>query len=363
MRAVSSLGPRRFDRAAFERAYDSTVVGNHFFEEPGYYRVYRERYGRTLDYLCRLPLQRGARVLEVGGGQMALLLTQLFGDACTLADVNPTHSAAVEKFGLGFVTCDLLHDDLDAHDEYDLLVLCEVIEHVPIPPHQVLAKLARCLRPGGYLFLTTPNLYRLRNVLRLAAGMEVFCHFEHPERGEPIGHFLEYSPSEIRWQLERAGLDVLYVDLAQLTNRGSERLRAHGPPARRTAPLGAPAVARQPGRLRAAATRFSLAPAGSGRSGSRPCSRDRRRTPPSAPEECQVGGAVALRNRRHVGHGGGRHTETEPDEPGTDDGVVSPREQGEHDQGAKATIAASCAASTKRREQVGRQGASTAASP
>jgi SAM-dependent methyltransferase len=240
MSAAPANGSRRFDRAAFDRAYDDAILGNDFFEAPGYYRVYRERYRRTLDYVCRLPLPGQARVLEIGGGQLALLLARLFGDVCTLGDMNPDHKASVERFGVGFVACDLLHDDLEEHGDYDLLVLCEVIEHVPLPPHQVLEKLARRLRPGGYLFLTTPNLYRLRNVLRLAAGMEVFCHFVHPARGEPIGHFLEYSAEEMRWQIERAGLDVLYVDHVQLTNRGSDPL------ARLARPLFAPLLRARP---------------------------------------------------------------------------------------------------------------------
>jgi SAM-dependent methyltransferase len=230
----ATASSRCLDRAGFDRAYDEVVLGNDFFEEPGYYRRYRDRYRRTLEYLCRLPLPHPARVLEVGGGQMALLMTRLFGDACNLADVNPAHAAAVEKFGLRHVICDLLHDDLAARDEYDLVVSCEVIEHIPIPPHLVLEKMARWLKPGGYLFLTTPNLYRLRNVVRLASGQEVFCNFFHPARGQSIGHALEYSAPQMRWQLERAGLEVLYVDLVQLTNHGSLRL------ARLVRPLVAP---------------------------------------------------------------------------------------------------------------------------
>ena len=88
--------------------------------------------------------------------------------------------------------------------------------------------------------MTTPNLYRLRNVLRLALGMEVFCHFDHPPRGEPIGHFLEYSQAELRWQLARAGLEVLFVDLLQLTNRGTDPL------ARVMRPLVAPLLWARP---------------------------------------------------------------------------------------------------------------------
>lgn len=212
---------RTFTTAEFDRAYDEVVIGNHFFEEPAYYRRYRGRYRRTLAYVARLPLPRPARILEVGGGQMILLCRELFGDHGTLADVSETYADAVTRFDLGFTTCDLLHDDLPARGEYDLVVLGEVIEHLPVPPHIVLDKVRRWIRPGGHVLVTTPNLYRLRNVVRLALGMRLFCNFYYPPRGRSLGHPVEYSREQLGWQIERAGLDLVFNELTQLSNRGS----------------------------------------------------------------------------------------------------------------------------------------------
>jgi SAM-dependent methyltransferase len=161
-------------------------------------------------------------VLEVGGGQIALLAQHLFGDEGTTGDVSEAYARPIASQGLGFVVCDLVHDDLPQHrDHFDAVILCEVIEHMPIPPHIVLEKVRTWLKPGGALLLTTPNLYRLRNALRLFLGMRVFCNWYYPPRGKGLGHPLEYSAEHLRFQIEQAGFTVERMDLCQLTNAGS----------------------------------------------------------------------------------------------------------------------------------------------
>ena len=38
----------------------------------------------------------------------------------------------------------------------DMLLCCEVVEHLP-DPQFALIEMARILKPGGYAFITTPN--------------------------------------------------------------------------------------------------------------------------------------------------------------------------------------------------------------
>ena len=212
---------RAFTAEQFNRAYDEVIIGNHFFEEPRYYHRARLRYRRSVEYLVSLQLSHPAHILEIGGGQIGLLMSRLFDDQCTLGDVSDKYSDAVTRFGMSFVNCDLMHDDLPVSAQYDCVVLCEVMEHFPIPPHIILAKIRKWIRPGGYLFLTTPNLYRLRNVVRLAFGMPVFDHFFYPERGSSLGHPFEYSPEHLKWQIETAGYQIQFLERAQLSNVGS----------------------------------------------------------------------------------------------------------------------------------------------
>ena len=222
---TQSAGPRAFTRAAFNAVYDKAVATGEagaFLEVPNYYEADRERFYRTLKHVAALELPRPARVLEVGGGQIAMLCKELFGDEGVVGDVSEKFAEKVTKHGVGFLKLNLLDDDLPAeeHGSFDLVVLCEVLEHLPIPGHLAMEKVCRWLRPGGKTLVTTPNLYRFRNVVRLLRGQKIFDRFHFPDGGHCPGHQLEYSADHLRWQLETAGLRVDYVNLEQLSNRG-----------------------------------------------------------------------------------------------------------------------------------------------
>ena len=119
-------------------------------------------------------------------------------------------------------------DGKNVDEEFDLVVLCEVVEHLPMPLHTVLEKVKAWMAPGGWLFLTTPNLYRLRNVVRLAFGKHVFSFFFYPERGHGIGHPFEYYIDHLVWHIEKAGFESVHTELAQLITTGSTPLTKLG---------------------------------------------------------------------------------------------------------------------------------------
>ncbi len=205
----------------FNIAYQKTVLNNDFFEKDEYYVQQKPRYFNSLKQILKLPISSSDKVLEIGGGQLALLLKQLYEIEGSVADVNNKYSDSLLKFGINFKPCDLLYDDLEERDVYDLVVLCEVIEHMPVPPYVILNKIKQWIKPGGLIFMTTPNLYRLRNLVRLALGMKVFDTFVIPEKGQSIGHPLEYSKTQLKWQLENAGFQSVSIDLQQLDNAGA----------------------------------------------------------------------------------------------------------------------------------------------
>jgi len=214
--------PRSFTHSQFVDAYARCVLSLSFVEADEYYHVYRRRYENTLHRVAKLPLPTGARIAEIGGGQLALLSTDLFGDNATVWDLNAAYAKPLADKGIGFAQFDLLHDPAPPEaGAFDALVMCEVAEHMPVPLYTILEKTMLALKPGGYMVITTPNIYRIRNVVRLLRGRDIFCNWDLPERGRGLGHITEFSADRLGWQAERAGLTVLAVEHVQLTYKGS----------------------------------------------------------------------------------------------------------------------------------------------
>lgn len=117
----------------------------------------RERVARDL---VRPLLQSGMRLLDIGCGD-GMFLTSLQSLASDLelhgVDYSADRLAQTKSKDLHLKQCDL-HDGIpfDA-DAFDLIYCGEVIEHL-WDPDALVKEMARVLRPGGSLVLTTPNL-------------------------------------------------------------------------------------------------------------------------------------------------------------------------------------------------------------
>ena len=59
-------------------------------------------------------------------------------------------------------------------ESFDVVIFCEVIEHLTIDPVAALLEIHRVLRDGGTLVVSTPNVARLENVGRLVAGANMY---------------------------------------------------------------------------------------------------------------------------------------------------------------------------------------------
>ena len=208
-------------RSRFDEIYDSCIVGAGFAESDQYYKLEKERYWRSLRLLCSLDIATPARLLEIGGGQMAVLFKKLFDDDCVVADLSERYVSPLRKEGLRFVKFNLLHPETAKfEDEFDIVVLLEVIEHIPVPAHVIFEGIKRFMRPNSILFLTTPNLFRIRNLVRMFFGMNFLDHFDIPDSDRGLGHQLEYSADHLRWQLERAGMQIIMLKYDELGHVG-----------------------------------------------------------------------------------------------------------------------------------------------
>jgi len=156
-----------------------------------------------------------ARILDVGPGFLTELL-RVSGIADTIDSLG---------FWDGRFQC----RDSDVHFEfdlkntadrslwpqlplYDLVVMAEVIEHLPVSPAHVFAFLASLVKPGGYLLLQTPNACSLSKRLRLLCGRNPF-ELIRDDLHNP-GHFREYTIRELAGYCRVSGFKVrrVYTD-------------------------------------------------------------------------------------------------------------------------------------------------------
>jgi SAM-dependent methyltransferase len=87
--------------------------------------------------------------------------------------------------------------------QFDVVLYCEVLEHMTNDPMHTLREISRVLKPGGVLVLTTPNAARLENVVAFIEGRNIY----DPYSGYgPYGrHNREYTRHELHQLLIHCG--------------------------------------------------------------------------------------------------------------------------------------------------------------
>ncbi len=156
----------------------------------------------------------GARVLEIGcgrGGFATWLAAQgareVVGADFSRVAIRKAAALARQR-GLGnlrFAVADLCALGL-AEAGFDVVISCETIEHVADPARGV-AELARALRPGGRLYLTTPNYLGLMGIYRI---YRTLTGRPYTEVGQPI-NTVTLLPRTCAW-VHNAGLRIVVTD-------------------------------------------------------------------------------------------------------------------------------------------------------
>jgi SAM-dependent methyltransferase len=130
----------------------------------------------------------GGRVLDVGCRFGALTREYLAGNQVVGVDVDRQALDEAEALGIEPVWADAT-EPLPFEDEsFDVVVLGELLEHLPLP-HPTVAEARRVLRPDGRLVGSVPNAYRLKRRLQFLLGRT-------PE-SDPT-HLHLFSPDSLR---------------------------------------------------------------------------------------------------------------------------------------------------------------------
>lgn len=106
--------------------------------------------------------------------------------------------------------CDLFNCETASfpypNESFNVVLLCEILEHLQNDPVWTISEIHRVLKPGGHLILTTPNVARFENCCRLLRGENLY----DPYSGYgPYGrHNREYTIGEARHILYINGFDI-----------------------------------------------------------------------------------------------------------------------------------------------------------
>lgn len=164
------------------------------------------REARVRKLLRLLEGETPGALLDVGcaGGELAALFAAR-GWRVHGAEGEPALVEAARARGVDARAVDLDRAPLPwPAGAFDAVVAAEVIEHVVDTDH-LLAEMARVLRPGGALVITTPNLASLENRLRLLLGRYPMW-MDIGVKG--TGHLRYYTPRMLRHHLAQHGLRV-----------------------------------------------------------------------------------------------------------------------------------------------------------
>jgi len=176
------------------------------------------------------------RVLDIGVSDLTTLLREQLDVPVDTLGFGPDADNATGGRNYRFDLNDSVDESRWRRDlpPYDLIVFCEVIEHLYTSPAHVLPFLRSLLAPRGTLLLQTPNAAALGKRIRLLMGHHPYDRI-HPDRATPL-HFREYTRAELVDYVQGAGLEL--VD-AEMTAYFDFRFRSGANLKERPAALGA----------------------------------------------------------------------------------------------------------------------------
>ena len=200
-------------------------------ERNNYLNVSLDRFLKTLEVFPD-GIDETSRVLELGANPyfMSLLMRKKYDCRLEFANYfgegrfkkNTEELTSVqfgESYRIRFKHFNVERDRFPYGDgAFDLVLFCEIIEHLTMDPVHPLVQINRILRQGGHMIITTPNVLRHDNLLKLIRGSNIHDHYSGYG---PYGrHNREYTLRELRELVEAHGFRVerLYTKVTGAIN-------------------------------------------------------------------------------------------------------------------------------------------------
>ena len=173
-----------------------------------YIKIDQERIKYTINLLNNFGI-KGKKVCEIGFGGIGLACRSVLKAEVDAYDYSNNFKLLCDHYSIPYHFIDLNQPGIVLRQSYDAILLLEVIEHINRWPVEIFSELWEFLVEGGLLLVTTPNLHRLSNRLRMVTGKRLFAHFTPEDL--LMAHLREYTADELIFLLARAGFaDLSY---------------------------------------------------------------------------------------------------------------------------------------------------------
>lgn len=196
-------------------------------QEEKYFWTHEDRYHFILEQIEETAKEKKLRILDIGcfpyhiGKALELLGHEVFG-------ISSYHEPIKQK------NIAILNVEKDKfpyeNNSFDMVLLNEVIEHLPQSPIISLKEIHRVTKKGGYIMITTPNISRSINRVKAMLGKSIMypidVFFEEDGRGNNIyhRHNREYTLSELEtlvaktsWKIEKKSYFTSYTPFRKRT--------------------------------------------------------------------------------------------------------------------------------------------------
>lgn len=177
----------------------------------------------VIDYLNKTGIYdfKNIRVLEVGAflGVVSIALSKL-GFCVTAADLpifqNNTLLKKYEQNNIAAIGFDLKDPIPFNNSEFDVVIMCETLEHLNFNPIPVMNEINRVIKHGGLLYVAVPNIAVLRNRVKLLIGrsindsIDTFFRQLDVTNGNMVAaiHWKEYTAMEVSELISRCGFII-----------------------------------------------------------------------------------------------------------------------------------------------------------
>lgn len=191
--------------------YDLIEVYNETAGRKGYAYAYENRQNHVFQ-LVKSVAKPPARILDMAAAQGNYSLTlaeagydivwnDIRGDLAEYVEMKREKGRITYKPGNAF--------EVDFEGLFEVVIALEIIEHVA-HPDEFLANLAKLVKPGGYVVISTPLGTYFKNKL------PKFTEYAHPENFEAVqfgpnssDHIFLLHPEEMHMLAQSAGLQVM----------------------------------------------------------------------------------------------------------------------------------------------------------